>query len=70
MTHLICPKCGGRLDQGKMQGLLQYISDNAESRFWSVGPEVRVSRASVCLSCGYIELYLDPEALKNKIGPS
>ena len=68
MTQIICPKCGGQLDQGKIQSNLSYVSDKAESVFWSTGPEVRASRAKACLTCGYIELYLDPEALKNKTG--
>ncbi len=70
MTQIACPKCGGQMDQGRMQGLLQYVSDNAEARFWSMGPEVRVSRANVCLVCGYMELYLDPEALRSKVAPA
>ena len=69
MPQLNCPKCGGRQDEGKMQGLLQYVSDNAEARFWSMGPEVRASTARVCLTCGYIELSLDAKALKSKMAP-
>jgi hypothetical protein len=55
------------MDMGSLGGFVQYLSDNAQARFWSLGPEVRVSRARACLSCGYVELYLDPEVLRSKL---
>lgn len=55
------------MDEGKLQGFLNYVSDNASAKFWSWGPEVGISRARVCLSCGYVELYLDTSVLNRKI---
>ena len=66
-TQTVCLKCGGDMDEGKLQGFLHYISDNASANFWSLGPEVRVSRARACLVCGFLELYLDADALTQKI---
>ena len=66
-ANVLCLRCGGQMDEGKLQGFLNYVSDNASAKFWSWGPEVRISRARVCLSCGYIELYLDTSVLNGKI---
>ena len=66
-TSILCLKCAGQMDEGKLQGSLHYVSDNASANFWSLGSEIRVSRARVCLSCGYVELYLDAAVLNRKI---
>jgi hypothetical protein len=55
------------MDEGKLEGILQYVSDNASANFWSMGQEVRISRARACLVCGFVELYLDAAALNTKI---
>lgn len=67
-TQPVCPKCGGQMDGGNLQGLVQFVSDNAKTEFWSLGPEVGVSMARACLSCGFVESYLDPQILNGKTG--
>jgi len=45
-----CPKCGGKC---------------IDTHVYQVGLEDERSIAIVCLSCGYVELYVKPEALEN-----
>jgi hypothetical protein len=53
------------MDAGKVvaEGLM-YYSDHQKRRF-KIG--VLVDKAWACLGCGYIDLYLNTEALKQKI---
>ncbi len=65
VTESRCPKCKGEMDEGKMTPPLgfSYVSDNWSKRFLSAGG-VGVTRARTCYRCGYIEFYLDPDALR------
>lgn len=61
-----CPKCGSEMDEGKIptsEGV-NYVSNRQTGMLRVATP---VHRARVCLDCGYMELYLDAEALKKKI---
>lgn len=65
MQNQKCPKCGGEMDAGKVQADgLMYYSDWQKKTF-KLG--ILVDRAHACLTCGYIDLYLNPEALRKKI---
>ena len=59
-----CPKCAGEMDEGSTSGSVTYISNHQTGVFKVATP---VHRARACLSCGYVELYLDMEALKKKL---
>lgn len=59
-----CPKCGGEMDMGKISESLIYTS-NCQTGLFKVG--TLVDRTYACLTCGYVELYLNPEILKQKI---
>jgi predicted nucleic-acid-binding Zn-ribbon protein len=61
-----CPKCAGEMDEGTISTSegVKYISNRQTGVFKVVTP---VHRARVCLTCGYVELYLDVEALKKKL---
>jgi predicted nucleic-acid-binding Zn-ribbon protein len=59
-----CPKCGGETDEGTIGGGVSYVSNYQTGVFKVATP---VHRARVCLVCGYVELYLDVEALKKKL---
>lgn len=61
-----CPKCGGDIDKGKITGFFTYVSNRWSKQFLSSG-SVPVSQAIACLHCGYLELYLDANALKQHI---
>ena len=63
-----CPKCGGPLDEGRLESSVFYVSDRAQRpSFWSLDPKVYVTKARACLMCGYVELFLDPEQLKKYV---
>ena len=61
-----CPRCNGEMDEGR-------VSAGEDARYMSnrqtgmVRSPTRIQRARACLSCGYVELYLDPAELKKKI---
>ena len=57
------------MDEGHVSpsgsGVLGYVSDKQSGMLRQVTP---INRGRVCPNCGYAELYLDPEELKNKMG--
>jgi len=61
-----CPKCGGEMDSGRAQAenSLIYYSDWQKKTF-KIG--ILVDKACACLTCGYIEFYLNAEVLKKRI---
>ena len=61
-----CSKCGGEVDTGRVSGeqSLIYIS-NRQTEFFKIG--TLIQQATACLTCGYVELYLDAEILRKKI---
>jgi Pyruvate/2-oxoacid:ferredoxin oxidoreductase delta subunit len=55
------------MDQGVITGSEsepRYVSDRQTGMFRQASP---VNKAHVCLNCGYVEFYLDAEALKKII---
>ncbi len=66
MTTTNCPKCNGEMDEGRASAgdEIRYVS-NRQTGMLRTATLVR--RARVCLTCGYVELYLDPVELKKKI---
>ena len=66
MDSTLCPKCGGRLDEGRASatsGSLVYRSDRQPSS----AKTTNVHAARACLDCGYVELYLPAEELRAKV---
>lgn len=63
-----CPKCNGELDEGRVsaENELYYVSDRQSGTFKVATP---VRKGKACLSCGYIELYLDAAELKHRLQP-
>ncbi len=68
MTANPCPKCHEPLDDGLMvwsgNDSSGYISKKQKGML-KVATLIRLARA--CPNCGYVEMYLDPKELKNKI---
>lgn len=67
MENQTCPRCGGEMDEGTVsvsEGV-QYVSNHQKGMLRAVTP---ARRARVCLTCGYLELYLDAAELRKKIG--
>jgi|HigsolmetaAR202D_1030399.scaffolds.fasta_scaffold15018_2 predicted nucleic-acid-binding Zn-ribbon protein len=63
-----CPKCGGPMDEGQLESSIFYTSDkDKRPSLWSLDPKVHLHRARACLTCGYVELYLDPDRLTKYI---
>jgi predicted nucleic-acid-binding Zn-ribbon protein len=65
MVNKKCPKCGSEnLDRGRIgPGVVGYTSHNQRFLSNPVGP----IDAEVCLDCGYTELYVNVEKLKEKL---
>lgn len=65
MQNQNCPKCDGKMDVGKVTGeTLAYYSNLQKKRFKL---PVLFNKACACLGCGYVELYLDVNALNQRI---
>lgn len=66
MNNQICSKCGSEMDQGtiSVSESPKYVSNRQKGMFKVVTP---VSRAQVCLACGFVELYLNVDELKKKL---
>lgn len=69
---LKCPLCNGEFDRGLLQTTqvrLHYVSDRAPRDIFG-GASLNDPQVNVlaCLDCGHIEVYLDPEALRKRIG--
>ena len=64
-----CPKCKHSMDEGRVSptgsGLLGYVS-NKQAGVLRTVTKINLGRA--CTNCGYVELYLDPEELKRRLG--
>jgi len=63
-----CPKCNEPLDDGRLSvpgsDYVGYVSDKQTGMLRVV---TKIQRARACLNCGYVEMYLDPKELKQRI---
>ncbi len=63
-----CPKCNGPLDDGWLNvtgsSSAGYVSKKQTGMLKVV---TKIGQARACPNCGYVELYLDPKELKQKI---
>lgn len=63
-----CPKCNEPMDEGYISigsaTTLGYVSQKQTGMFRVV---TQFKQARACPNCGYVELYLDPKELKQKI---
>ena len=66
MNNENCPKCSGEMDEGTVSNSegVRYVSNRQKGILKTM---TLAKRARVCLSCGYIELYLDPDELRKRI---
>ena len=64
-THL-CPKCNEPMDEGSLTSSDQpgYVSRKQTGMLRTV---TKISQARACTNCGYVEMYLDPKELKQRI---
>ena len=68
MATAQCPKCGGPMEDGAFgsTGGVQTFRSNRQ------GPRdmyTQVRPARACLHCGYLELYVDPQELNERLNP-
>ena len=63
-----CPKCNSPMDEGRMSwsgnGASGYVS-NKQGGMIRVVTKITLARA--CPNCGYVEMYVDPQELKQKM---
>jgi ribosomal protein S27AE len=69
MDKTVCPKCGHAMDDGRLSSghdsPVGYVSDKQTGMLRHA---TALSRTRACTECGYVELYLDPQQLKKRIG--
>jgi len=63
-----CPKCNAPMDEGQAKSAedLYYLSNRQTGMIRKPTP---IRQARACLTCGYVELYLDPAELNKKLKP-
>lgn len=63
-----CPKCNAAMDEGQARSEeeLRYLSNRQTGMIRTTTP---IRKARACLTCGYVELYLDPAELNKKLKP-
>lgn len=63
-----CPKCNETMDEGWISptgsGFIGYVSQKQTGMLKTV---TKVNRARACPNCGYVEMYLDPKELKQRL---
>jgi len=63
-----CPKCNTPMDEGYMSwsgsGQSGYVSKKQTGMLRVV---TKITLARACPNCGYVEMYLNPQELKQKI---
>lgn len=66
-THA-CPKCNTPMDEGRMSwsgsGQSGYVSQKQTGMLRTV---TTITLARACPNCGLVEMYLNPQELKQKI---
>jgi len=61
-----CPKCNELMDEGHLSfsDPVGYVSQKQNGM---VRRSTIIKQARACPNCGYVEMYLDPKELKQKI---
>ena len=61
-----CPKCNEPMDEGtiSVSNQMGYVSKKQTGMLRTV---TQIKQARACLSCGYVEMYLDPQELTKRI---
>ncbi len=62
-----CPRCNEPMDEGHMSvsgTTIGYVSQKQKGMLRAV---TNIKQARACPNCGYVEMYLDPKELKQKI---
>jgi predicted nucleic-acid-binding Zn-ribbon protein len=63
-----CPKCNTAMDEGRMSwsgnSHSGYVSNKQTGMLRTV---TKIINARACPNCGYVEMYLDPKELKQRI---
>lgn len=67
MTEKTCKHCGGQLDNGYVSAApredTNYTTLNPSGKY-----DATMLMATACLSCGHVELSVDPENLRKLVG--
>jgi hypothetical protein len=67
MEEYRCPRCNETMDEGHVSfsgSAAGYVSSKQTGM---IRKPATIKRARACPSCGYVELYLDPNELKKNI---
>ena len=62
-----CLRCGGKMDEGRIPSPLKYFFGYKSTEQKHFSFETNVEKAKVCLECGHLELFVDPDVLKSKM---
>ncbi|MFZ5910225.1 MAG: hypothetical protein ACOYYU_09445 [Chloroflexota bacterium] len=68
METYACPKCDSTMDEGRISWSgdsgAGYVSNKQTGMLRKV---TNITLARACPNCGYVEMYLNPQELKQKI---
>ncbi|MHC4069903.1 MAG: hypothetical protein ACYS18_05465 [Planctomycetota bacterium] len=62
-----CPKCRGQMDEGRIPVPLKFLLGYKSKEQKHFSFESNIQKARVCLECGYLEFFLNPEEIKSKM---
>ena len=61
----LCPKCQGAMDDGSASATSGSLVYRSNKQAGNKTTPIRAAR--VCLKCGYVEFYLIPQELREKL---
>jgi hypothetical protein len=67
MDTILCRKCNKLMDEGRLSvsdGTIGYVSTKQKGM---IRQATLIHQARACPNCGYVELYLDPRALTQRL---
>ena len=62
-----CPKCNEPMDEGHVSFSGTTAGYVSQKQTGMVRKPTEIKQARACPNCGYVEIYLDPKELKQKI---
>ena len=66
-NQIICPKCGGDMDQGSIVSDFRYAPSIEQQKPFHSQVGLRIAVANACTDCGFLEFAIKPELLKNHL---
>lgn len=67
MDAYLCPKCNEPMDQGSISSG-EHIGYVSKKQMGMLRTVTKITEARACPNCGFVEMYLDPKTLRERLG--